>query len=182
MTGPAAPFPGRNTFVNAGRRRSAKAPIRSYRGEAATTRGLELNLAYTYTRARFDEFVNFAGLDQSGKQHSRRAGAVGLCRAQLASGGIGFLCRTGSADGLDRVYVNDGNSNFAEDYTVLNLHAGWRQRLFADWDLNAFVRVDNVNGEEYVGSVVVNAANDRFFEPAPPRTFLLGFTASFSPR
>ena len=42
------------------------------------------------------------------------------------------------------------------------------------------VRVDNVTGESYVGSVVVNDANNRFYEPAPQRSCLLGIQASLS--
>jgi hypothetical protein len=38
-----------------------------------------------------------------------------------------------------------------------------------------------VADENYMGSVLVNAVNGRFFEPARPPTFLLGFTASFFP-
>ena len=77
--------------------------------------------------------------------------------------------------------MNDINSASADSYVVFNLHAGFRQHIGA-WQLEEFLRVDNVADEDYVGSVVVNAVNGRFFEPAPPRTFLLGFTASFSPQ
>ena len=175
VTGP-APFPGRNTFVNAAKTEREGAELSM---EAATTRGLELNLAYTYTRARFDEFVNFAGLDQSGNSIPGVPEQSAYVELNWRPAESGFSAGL-EARWLDRVYVNDGNSNFAEDYTVLNLHAGWRQRL-ADWDLNAFVRVDNVTDEEYVGSVIVNAANDRFFEPSPDRTVYVGVTAGFSP-
>jgi iron complex outermembrane receptor protein len=77
-----------------------------------------------------------------------------------------------------KVYVDDENSDFADSYTALNWHAGWRREL-GDWMLNGFVRVDNVTDEDYVGSVVVNAAGDRFFEPVPGRTFYVGLTAGF---
>jgi iron complex outermembrane receptor protein len=76
------------------------------------------------------------------------------------------------------VYVNDANSDFADSYSVLNLHAGLNRGL-GDWDLNGFVRIDNVTDENYVGSVVVNGASDRFFEPAPGRTYYVGITAGF---
>jgi iron complex outermembrane receptor protein len=64
---------------------------------------------------------------------------------------------------------------------VVNWHAGLRQHV-GSWRLEEFVRVDNVFDESYVGSVIVNAANARYFEPAPERTWLVGFTAGYSPR
>src|SRR5690606_35931127 len=54
VTGP-APFPGRNTFVNAPRTRREGAELAAQAGSG----GFEWFFAYTYTRARFEEFVNF---------------------------------------------------------------------------------------------------------------------------
>ncbi len=174
VTGP-SPFPGRNTFVNAARAQREGAELSMH---AMTGHGLDLNFAYTYTRARFDQFVNFAGVDLSG---SRIPGVP----AQSAYAEISWRPAAGGfSTGLevrwiDRVYVNDANSAFAADYTAVNWHGGWRQRLVG-WELSAFLRIDNVTDEEYVGSVIVNAANDRFFEPSPGRVFYLGVTAGYS--
>jgi iron complex outermembrane receptor protein len=38
----------------------------------------------------------------------------------------------------------------------------------------AFFRIDNLLDKRYVGSVIVNEANARFFEPAPGRHWLAG--------
>ncbi|HWJ06163.1 MAG TPA: TonB-dependent receptor [Steroidobacteraceae bacterium] len=176
VTGP-APFPGRNTFVNAERTRREGAEL-----AASTTlldSALSLDVAYTYTRARFEEFVNFEGLDLSGNslpgvpEHSVYGALVWRHAASGFSAGL-------EGRWADRVYVDDINSAAADSYVVFNLHAGFRQRT-RSWQFEEFVRVDNVADENYVGSVVVNAVNGRFFEPAPPRTFLLGFTASYFP-
>lgn len=176
VTGP-APFPGRNTFVNAERTRREGAEFAA--STAVLESALTLDIAYTYTRARFEEFVNFAGLDLSGNQlpgvpeHSAYAELVWRHAPSGFSTGV-------EGRWADYVYVDDINSTFAESYVVFNFHAGFRQRLGA-WQCEEFLRVDNLADESYVGSVVVNAVNGRFFEPAPPRTFLLGFTASYSP-
>jgi len=77
----------------------------------------------------------------------------------------------------DRVPVNDINSEFADAFTVLNLVFGLQQRG-ANWRLSEFLRVDNVTDKTYIGSVVVNDANSRFYEPAPQRSILLGVQAS----
>jgi iron complex outermembrane receptor protein len=137
-------------------------------------------VAYTFTRARFEEFVNFAGLDLSGNQipgvpeHSAYAELVWRHERSGFTAGV-------EGRWADEVFVNDVNSAAADSYVVFNLHAGFRQQV-GTWRFEEFLRVDNVADEEYVGSVVVNAVNGRFFEPAPPRTYLLGFTASYSPR
>jgi iron complex outermembrane receptor protein len=176
VTGPAA-FPGRNTFVNAERTRREGAEVAASTAVLDST--MTLDLAYTYTRARFEEFVNFAGLDLSGNQlpgvpeHSVYGALVWRHAASGFSAGV-------EGRWADKVFVDDINSTFAESYVVFNVHAGFRQHI-GKWRLEEFLRIDNVADEDYVGSVVVNAVNGRFFEPAPPRTVLLGFTASFFP-
>ena len=177
VTGP-APFPGRNTFVNAELTRREGAEFAA--STTALDSALTIDLAYTYTRARFEEFVNFEGLDLSGNrlpgvpEHSVYGALVWRHAASGFSAGV-------EGRWADRVYVDDVNSAFADSYAVFNLHAGLRQRVGA-WQFEEFLRIDNVADENYVGSVVVNAVNGRFYEPAPPRTYLLGFTASYFPR
>ncbi len=43
-----------------------------------------------------------------------------------------------------------------------------------DGNTHAFARIDNLLDRRYVGSVIVNDGNGRYFEPAPGRSFLLG--------
>jgi iron complex outermembrane recepter protein len=40
--------------------------------------------------------------------------------------------------------------------------------------------VDNLADKTYVGSVIVNEANRRYFEPAPGRTWLVGANATYA--
>lgn len=176
VTGP-APFPGRNTFVNAEltRREGAEFSASTAMFESALT----FDFAYTYTRAQFEEFVNSAGLDLSGNQ------IPGVPENSAYAELVWQHARSGFSAGVegrwaDEVFVDDVNSAAADSYVVFNLHAGFRQRNGA-WQFEEFLRVDNVADESYVGSVVVNAVGGRYFEPAPPRTFMLGFTASYAP-
>jgi iron complex outermembrane recepter protein len=41
------------------------------------------------------------------------------------------------------------------------------------------LRVDNATDRAYAGSVIVNEANRRFFEPALPRNILVMLTAQY---
>ncbi len=76
------------------------------------------------------------------------------------------------------LYVDDRNTDRAAGYGVVNASAA-RTFTLAGTVLRGFVRVDNLFDREYVGSVIVNEANSRFFEPAPGRTFLVGLDARF---
>lgn len=49
---------------------------------------------------------------------------------------------------------------------------------FCPWQLNGFVRGDNLFDRCYAGSVIVNEGNSRSFEPAPGRTWLAGLSAA----
>jgi iron complex outermembrane receptor protein len=76
-----------------------------------------------------------------------------------------------------RVPVNDANSEFADSYNVFNLVAGLVQQG-AGWRVSEFVRLDNLTDRNYAGSVIVNEANGRFYEPSPRRSMSGGIQAS----
>ena len=92
VTGP-APFPGRNTFVNADRTRREGVELAA--SVSMLDAALTLDLAYTYTRARFEEFVNFAGSRPLRQPDTRRAGEFRLPAAQLATCSVRFHHRRG---------------------------------------------------------------------------------------
>jgi iron complex outermembrane receptor protein len=78
-----------------------------------------------------------------------------------------------------RIPVNDANSQAAGSYAVWNARAGFEQRG-RTWRLTEFVRLDNLGDRRYAGSVIVNEANGRFYEPAPGRNGLVGVNASLA--
>lgn len=73
--------------------------------------------------------------------------------------------------------VNDRNTDRAGGYGVAALSVA-RSFDMAEARFRAFLRVDNLGNRNYVGSVIVNEGNARFFEPAPGRTWLVGFEAA----
>jgi iron complex outermembrane receptor protein len=77
-----------------------------------------------------------------------------------------------------RLPVDDRNTDYAAGWGVVNLSA---QRSFVagGWNLRAFFRIDNVLDERYIGSVIVNEGNGRFFEPAPGRSWAVGLDARY---
>ncbi|HET7672687.1 MAG TPA: TonB-dependent receptor [Burkholderiales bacterium] len=72
-----------------------------------------------------------------------------------------------------RAAVNDPNTDYAGASTVWNAAAGLVQER-GRWRFTEFVRLDNLTDRNYAGSVIVNEANFRYFEPAPRRSASLG--------
>ncbi|MFM1991074.1 MAG: Colicin receptor precursor [Pseudomonadota bacterium] len=77
------------------------------------------------------------------------------------------------------LYVDDANADRTDGYTLANLRAaiGWRA---GPWRLVLHGRVDNLADRRHVGSVIVNEASGRFFEPGPGRAWLVGASASLA--
>jgi iron complex outermembrane receptor protein len=80
---------------------------------------------------------------------------------------------------VGQAYANDLNDESADAYTVVNLRAGFTQKT-AGWVLTEFARVDNALDKEYIGSLIVNESNRRYYEPAPGRNYTVGLNASYS--
>lgn len=78
-----------------------------------------------------------------------------------------------------RIMADDRNTDFAPASTVFALRASLQQKAGA-WTFKEFARVDNVADRRYIGSVIVNESNGRFFEPGPGRTWLIGLNAALA--
>jgi iron complex outermembrane recepter protein len=90
---------------------------------------------------------------------------------------IGFTSAV-EARWVDKVYTSDLNDQSADAYAVVNLRFGFDQK-FGGWKLNEFARIDNLFDKEYVGSVIVNASNGQYYEPAPGINFTIGMSVSY---
>ena len=90
---------------------------------------------------------------------------------------LGFST-TLETQGRSRIYVNDRNTDAADGYWVVNLRAGFEQE-WTHWRFSEFARLDNLANRAYVGTVIVNETNSRFFEPAPGRTAYIMFSAAW---
>jgi iron complex outermembrane recepter protein len=163
---------GRTTFKNAGRTERKGFEIAA---DSAAAGPFYAQLAYTWLDATFrDEFVSGgttipAGNLLPGVPKTQAYARVGYRQAAFYT----------YAEGLwrSRVAVNDANSEFAEAYNVFNLVAGLVQQG-RGWRITEFVRLDNATDRNYVGSVIVNETNSRFYEPSPRRSMSAGIQAS----
>lgn len=74
---------------------------------------------------------------------------------------------------LGKVDVNDVNDEAAPSYALVGVGGGYVFDL-PRWRLRLFASVDNLLDEDYVGSVIVNDGNRRFYEPGPGRSVFAG--------
>jgi iron complex outermembrane receptor protein len=89
---------------------------------------------------------------------------------------LGFST-TLETQGRAQIYADDRNSDAAAAFWVANLRAGFEQET-RHWRFSEFARLDNLADRAYVGSVIVNETNSRFFEAAPGRTAYIMFNAA----
>ena len=167
---------GRSSFRNVGgaRRQGLEASF-----ETALSDRWHLQLAYTWLDATFrSAYLVCTGAGCTVPSTPVAAGAriPGVARQQF----FGRLQWQGNAwsaaaetDGVSDVVVNDVASESAPGYLLLHLEAA-REWKFASGGLRAFARIDNALDHDYIGSVIVNEGNGRFYEPGPGRTFLVG--------
>ena len=88
-----------------------------------------------------------------------------------------------TAEALSRaeIYVDDRNSDAAPGYWIENVRFGFEQDA-GHWHFTEYASVNDLTDRRYVGSVIVNETNSRFFEPAPGRTALIMFSAAHRDR
>jgi iron complex outermembrane receptor protein len=77
-----------------------------------------------------------------------------------------------------RIYADDRNTGYAGGYWTENLRAGFEQKR-TGWQTSESLRIENLFNKAYVGSVIVNDANSRFFEPDPGFSVYVMFEAKY---
>ena len=175
---------GRSTFKNAGRTLRRGAELQYVGALGSDWRA---TLALTALRASFrDAFVSGSGATAvpipAGNRlpgTPDRSAFAELAYAPVRAWG-GFNAAVEVVH-VGRLFVNDVNDDSAPASTVVNLRAGLAQTV-GEWTFTQLLRIDNATDRRYAGSVIVNEANRRFFEPALPRGALLALTAKYTYR
>jgi iron complex outermembrane recepter protein len=168
---------GRATFKNVGHTDRNGLELSA---ETVSAGAFEARLAYTYLKAVFREgFDTVTGTPATPVSVSGGSLIPGVPRSQLY-GELryrqpGYFAQL-EALRKARVAVNDQNSEYADAYTTVNLVGGLVQEG-GGWRLTEFVRIDNLADHRYVGSVIVNEANNRYYEPSPRRNISVGVQA-----
>ncbi|ENX63046.1 TonB-dependent receptor [Acinetobacter sp. ANC 5659] len=139
---------------------------------------LEISSSYGYLDAKFDTTIPAVG---TVKAVEKGNAIPGIAKNQ-AFLGLAWKPEQGFYAGvdtqyMDKVYVDDINSDAAPSYTIASIYTGYAWK-YADWGINGFARVDNLFDKNYAGSVIVNDSNSRFFEPADGRNWSAGIKVS----
>ncbi|HEU0202482.1 MAG TPA: TonB-dependent receptor [Burkholderiaceae bacterium] len=166
---------GRSTFRNVARtRRDGAEAILSWRPGAWSA-----TLGAAYIDARFDSDFLTCGPAPCTTPNLPVAAGNSLPGVPAASAFFELTHRaawfdtTLSVRGQSRIAVDDRNTDHAGGYAIASLAVA-RTFEVGKTRPRLFVRVDNLFDKPYFGSVIVNEANGRFFEPAPGRTWLAG--------
>ena len=164
---------GRTIFQNADRttRRGFEAAW------SAAWPGLTTRLGYTLLDARFESaYVGAQGLVAAG---NRLPGAPRNSLFADVEGSVTDAVKAGLEMRLEsKTYVNDLNSDAASGYAVFNARLSQEFR-FSGAKMVLYGRIDNVLGKAYAGSLIVNDANARYFEPAAGRRLFVGVRSQF---
>jgi iron complex outermembrane receptor protein len=170
---------GRSTFKNAGRTHRGGIELGA---TAALPHGFEAVLAWTRMEAKFlDTFASVAGTPAVAVTVPAGSFLPGVPRSTLYAEARWRHAPSGFTAGLEfqrksRVWVDDRNSEAADAYGITSAAAGFVQRV-GGWRFSEYVRIDNLTNRRYAGSVIVNDANLRFYEPAPGRNAIIGIQA-----
>ena len=81
--------------------------------------------------------------------------------------------------GAGSVVANDTNTARAAGYGLVGIDVAYVFALDGSKQLRVSGRVDNLANRRYVGSVIVNDSNGRYFESGPDRAYMLGAQVSF---
>ncbi|HHB7589812.1 TPA: TonB-dependent receptor PqqU [Klebsiella pneumoniae] len=79
---------------------------------------------------------------------------------------------------MSDIMANDENTAKAPSWTVVGLTTGYKW-CYGRMDMDLFGRIDNLFDREYVGSVIVNESNGRYYEPAPGRNYGIGLNLAW---
>lgn len=164
---------GRTTFKNAGKTRRDGAEV-TWDGDLPWN--LRAHVALTWLRAVFGDGFTTGSPPQQVAAGARLPGVPSkqaYGELAWAPGGYGGLNAAVEVQYVDKLYVNDRNTDAAPAYTIANFRAGLGQSL-GRTTLREFVRVNNLFDRRYAGSVIVGDTNGRFFEPAPGRNWFIG--------
>ena len=155
---------GRRYFRNAGRtlRRGGEVGVQAESGPLA------LQGAYTWSRFRYLDYTvgttSYAGRRIPGVPEHALAASVAF-RHESAT-------ISATADVASPLDVDDANSARTSARTIVGLALSNRVQV-GGVSVAPLVAIQNLGGVRAVGSVSVNAAGGRYFEPAPGRTLLV---------
>lgn len=138
-------------------------------------KGLNLAVAYTFSDFTFDRSLSTPAIEGN-----RLPGLPEhQFYAELAYTHASGFYATFDMLHVDEMYADNANTAENDAYHVANLRFG-RDFAFGDWGVKPFFGINNLFDETYNQNVILNAAGNRYFEPAPDRNVYGGVTARYT--
>lgn len=139
-------------------------------------RGIVLRNSYAYSAFRFDSYMNDT-IDYSGNH------LTGVPDHVLTTSSA-FALPAGFELFVQHTYVstiplNDGNTEYAGAYNLLEMKVTWNHS-FNRIGLRVFAGADNLLDEKYSLGNDLNAAANRYYNPAPGRNYYGGVAVAFN--
>jgi len=145
--------------------------------ESRFVRGLHVKSAYTLSKFSFRDYLDrnadYSGNRLTGVPKSSITSSVDM---QFPKGFYFFLQHNFTS----RIPLNDANSVYADKYNLVQSRIGWRTLKFNKASLEIYAGVDNLFDEQYSLGNDLNAAGNRYFNPAATRNFYGGVAYRFN--
>lgn len=74
---------------------------------------------------------------------------------------------------ISKLYANDANTTFANAYQTIHLKMAYTVKI-KRLTYEPYLSINNLTNSHFVGNLLINASNNRYFEPALPRYFFGG--------
>jgi len=138
-------------------------------------KGLLIRNSFTYSHFKFDDFNN-AGLDYSGNKLTGVPNhtVVSSLEFNFPKGIFLFVQHNYTS----AIPLNDANTVFAKKYHLADLKTGIRDLKIGKTALDIVFGVNNLLNQNYSLGNDLNAANNRYFNPAMKRNYYAGLNAS----
>ncbi len=143
-------------------------------------KGLTFKSAYTFNDFKYDTY-NALTIDQNGNQTSKMYDgnivpsvpkhniSVDLMYDYNFNSYVRAFVK-GNYSYIDKMYVNDANTENAESYILLNSLIGI-DLSYKGFSLLANIGINNITDKQYVAFININDANGRYYESGPKRNF-----------
>lgn len=138
--------------------------------------GIQLRNSYTYSHFRFDNF-------QNGIQNYSGNKLTGVPTQNIVSSLLFNFSKSiylfVQHNYTSVIPLNDANTSFANSYHLLDLKAGVKRLKLGTANLGISFGINNLFNQRYSLGNDLNAANNRYFNPAAGINFDFGITVSF---
>ncbi|MES2519968.1 MAG: TonB-dependent receptor [Bacteroidota bacterium] len=149
-------------------------------------KGIELGLTYKI-KAGLTTYFNYTYSDFQYKSYQTTAGTFngnilpGIPKHNIY-GEIRYFPHMGiyaiaQIRSISKIYADDANTTINNGYVTVNLRVGYKKNI-SNFQIEPFIGVNNLLNEIYNANVQINAAANRYFEPASGSFVFGGITVS----